>query len=734
MRLFIAEKHEVALAIANALGRAVKKTGHYACGDDLITWCAGHMLALCSPEDYNQAHKKWTLASLPIINIPWKYRVIEGRAKQFGIIQALIKRAHIIVNAGDADAEGQLLIDEILTYCGNKKPVKRILINDNNEKLVQRALHNLRDNRDFYGLYQAALARAVGDQLYGFNLTRLYTLKGRERGHDGLLSVGRVQTPILGLIAARDSAIAAHKKAFYYTVKGQFTVTNIHFPALFCPPADAPLDDKGRIESADYARQIADACRGQPASVVKAETKDKYDPAPLPYDLLELQVDASRKFSIKADLTLQITQQLREKKLITYNRSDCRYLNDENHRDATDVLTAVATNAPLFAPFIAKADTEYKSRAFNNAKVTAHHAIVPTQNSSGLNTLNDHQRKIYLLICRAYIAQFWPLKHSKVTMVNIDVAGHRFRTTNTQVIKPGWSTLYKNDKGNQEIAKLENTDVTSASLSQLHNSAQGHCTACESEKKETIPPQPYTEASLLKDLKRVAKYVKNPKIAKLLRDKDKGKEGESGGIGTPATRDSFIVKLKQRGFIAEQGKHLVCTKLGREFCAILPPIATAPDLTALWHQQQKDIEQGKIPLRTFLEGLVSTVSAQVAEVKEKGLNIKLQGFNCSSCNQSTLRRIKGKKGYFWACRRHPECNASFADKAGKPDFAPQPQATASDSSNHTCPECKKGRLIKRASKSKKTKKTFNWFGCNQFPACKARFFERDGKPENTVVV
>ncbi|WP_226669030.1 DNA topoisomerase 3 [Microbulbifer aggregans] len=729
MRLFIAEKHEVGQAIANTLGGARKGEGFYTCGDDVVTWCAGHMLELCPPEDYDEANKQWNLESLPIINIPWKYRVIQGRGKQFRVITNLIKQADEIVNAGDTDAEGQLLVDEILDYCNNRKPVKRILINDNNEKLIRRALDNLRDNQDFYGLYQSALARAVGDQLYGFNMTRLYTLKGREKGYDGVLSVGRVQTPILGLVVARDRLIAAHSKAYYYTVRGEFQSGDLTFPAVFCPPADAPLDEKGRMETAEYADAVVAACKGQPTDILSVDTQDKHEAAPLPYDLLELQVDASRKFGIKADKTLKITQELRERKLITYNRSDCRYLNDENHQDAPDVLATVAENAPMFAPFIEQANPALKSRAFNNANVTAHHAIIPTQGKGDIDKLTEQQRNIYLLICRAYIAQFWPLKESKVTTVELEVTGHRFRAKNTQVVSPGWSQLYKNDKDNQEIESEEGEDSTAVDLKALSPGAEALCQDCTAEKKETKPPKPYTEATLLKDLKRVAKYVSDPEIAKLLRDKDKDKKGESGGIGTPATRDSFIVKLKDRGFITEKGKYLVSTQLGQDFYDILPHTATAPDMTALWHQQQKDIEAGNIELQQFLDGLVASVSNEVSEVKTKGLNIKVEGHDCPTCKKSLLRKRKGEFGTFWSCRSYPDCQASFPDKGGKPDFTPKPKTTAGEATDHSCPECDAGKLVKRSGKSKKTKKPYTWYGCDQFPTCKARFFEKDGKPD-----
>jgi DNA topoisomerase-3 len=337
------------------------------------------MLELYTPEDYDERYKKWRLEDLPTVHIPWKYKPIQGRGKQLKIIKSLIDQASVIVHAGDTDGEGQLLVDEILENYGVTKPVKRILINDNNERMIRKSLADLRDNTDFYGLSQSALARSVGDQLYGFNMTRLYTLKAKEKGAEGVFSVGRVQTPILGLIVRRDREIAKHTKAYFYTVSGQFDVNNVQFKAVFKPSEQAPLDDSGRINNEDYATGIAAQVSGKKATVTQAKTEDKQEPPPLPYDLLELQADASRKFNIKPDQTLKITQQLREKKLITYNRSDCRYLNEEQHEDAPLVLATIAENAPVLAGPCSTAQPSIKSRCFNSRNVTAHHAIIPTE-------------------------------------------------------------------------------------------------------------------------------------------------------------------------------------------------------------------------------------------------------------------------------------------------------------------------------------------------------------------
>lgn len=724
-RIFIAEKHEVAKAIADTLGITSKGDGVYYCGNDGVTWCAGHMLELCSPEDYDERYKKWDLNDLPIVHIPWKYKPIKGRAKQLKIIKGLIDKAAVVVHAGDTDAEGQLLVDEILETYGVTKPVKRILINDNNERMIKKSLADLRDNQEFYGLSQSALARSVGDQLYGFNMTRLYTLKAKEKGATGVFSVGRVQTPILGLIVRRDRDIANHNKAFYYTVSGQFSVNSIEFKAVFKPSEDAPLDDANRITSEQYAENVVVAVFSKVATITEAKTVDKSEPPPLPYDLLELQADASRKYGIKPDQTLALTQQLREKKLITYNRSDCRYLNEEQHEDASLVLEAISKNAPSLAGSCSTAQPSIKSRCFNNDNVTAHHAIIPTEGRGSIDDLSENERHIYLLIARQYIAQFWGNKQSKVTTVLVEVESHIFKARSTEIVNAGWSRLYKNDKDNDEVHNAKSDDEVDTPLNTLEQGNTGKCLSAQNDKKETKPPKHYTQASLLKDLKRVAKYVTDPEIAALLRDKDKSKKGEQGGIGTPATRDSFVVKLIERGYVQEKGKNIVSTDMGQSFHDSLPLFATQPDLTALWHEQQKDIEAGTKETYSFLNELVSTVSEHIDEIKAGELNINVDTHECPSCKQGLLTRRKGKYGYFWPCNRYPECKASFPDKAGKPNFTPKPKV---EESEYTCKECGKP-LNRRKSRSKKgKKKIFYWYGCSGFPECEATYFEKNGKP------
>ncbi len=737
MRLFIAEKPELAKAIVAALGGGRRQDGYIDCGSDKVTWCFGHMLSLYDPEDYDPQYKQWKMEHLPVVHTPWKKKISADKKKQVSIIKGLLKQAHSVVHAGDPDEEGQLLVDELLEYLGCQVPVKRILINDNNTQVVKKSLTQLRSNSEFAGLSASAEARSVADQLYGYNMTRMYTLAAQQKGHQGVLSVGRVQTPILGMVVRRDRLNAAHQKSLFYTVKGTFTFLGPakeekKVTAVYQVQEGDPADEKNRLSDKTFAETIATHVTGKEAVIKATATKDKKQSAPLPYNLLKLQADASRKFNLKPDQVLSITQSLREKhKLITYNRSDCEYLSDEQHKDACSVLVAIAGTASALTGAAKAANPSFKSKAFNSRKVSAHHGIVPTQTTGDFSQLSVAEQKIYLLIARAYVAQFFPLHQYQETKTTIECEQHpvtgkplQFSTGSKVTIHPGWQVLYKNDKGNDEINSEGDTDNKN-DLRALQQGQQGQCQQAKADEKETKPPALYTMSSLLKDLTRTAKYIEDPALRKLLQDKDKDKAGEHGGIGTPATRSTIIKNLFDRRFLTEKGKYIIPTPLGSEFFDLLPDKATRPDMTALWHEQQKDIKQGVLPVNQFIGGLVIYLQKEVAEVKTHGLDIKVKGTVCPQCNTAILGRRKGKKGFFWGCSAYPECKALYPDQKGKPALNATPKTKLIISSEYQCKTCGKG-LIKRTSK--KNKKLFFW-GCSGFPLCKTLYFDKQGQPD-----
>lgn len=619
MRLFIAEKPALGKVIADALGNASRKEGYIQCGNDVVTWCIGHILELAPPEVHNPDYAKWKAEHLPLKLRPAQYQPKENTADQFKVVARLIGEASEIVHAGDPDDEGQLLVDEVLDYCANAKPVKRLLINDLNTTAAKKALSQMRDNREFRGLYQKALARSIGDQLYGFNMTRAYTLAAQQKGVQGVLSVGRVQTPILGLIVNRWLASQNHSAAFYYNLTADISIGGHSIKPRFVVPDGAPVDDKGRIVEESYAAQVASTCKNQPATVTTATTEEKATPAPLPFSLLDLQAAMSKQHGLSAQKTLDVTQSLREKhKAITYNRSDCNYLSSEQFGDAAATLDAIAGALPELAAHNASCDRTKKGRAFDDSKVSAHTAIIPTTTQPNTASMTADERVVYKAIAEQYLAQFLPDKQYLAARATLNVNGHSFTATASQTTQAGWTALLQNaqeaeDTGD-ENADTENASSTFSALNALTSGDSGVCSDVAIAKEKTKPLPLYTEATLLKDLQRVAKYVKDPKIRQLLKDRDAGKAGEHGGIGTPATRASMLETLQKRGFYRVEKKKLIPTELGLNFIASLPEIATAPDMTALWHEQQQMIEKGELTVNNFLDALEAFIGEQVSNV------------------------------------------------------------------------------------------------------------------------
>lgn len=622
MRLFIAEKPDLAKVIAEGLGNPRSKRGYIECGSDIVTWCVGHLLQLAGPEQHNPEYAKWNAADLPLKLRPQKYIPIPKTEDQLKVVGDLIGKASEIVHAGDPDGEGQLLVDEVLLYYGNRSPVKRLLINDMNPNAARKALGKLRDNSEFYGLSQKALARSIGDQIYGFNMTRAYTLAAQAKGFRGVLSMGRVQTVILWLIVNRYLQNRSHSAAYFYSLSADLAFHGNSIGARFVVPASAPVDDKSRITDEGYASSVANACKQATATVSSVEIEEKQTQAPLPFSLLDLQIAVSKEHDIDAEKTLALTQALRDKhKAITYNRSDCSYLSEEQFAEAPETLAMLAQLLPDLGQVFSSIDPGRKSRAFNDSKVSAHTAIIPTGTQFDVAALTADERKVYLIIAKRYLAQFLPEKRYLQVDVQFDTAGQAFVAKATQVTQPGWtvavSELTDEDEDEGENEGSDGSHVASRYevLTALQSGETGVCTVVKISKEKTKPLPIYTQATLLKDLQRVAKYVDDPRIKQLLLDRDEGKaQGENGGIGTPATRGAHLTKLLDRNFYTVEKKKLIPTPLGLEFISVLPPIATRPDMTALWHEQQRRIERGELTVDEFLDDLEVFIADQIKNV------------------------------------------------------------------------------------------------------------------------
>ncbi|WP_258086639.1 type IA DNA topoisomerase [Xenorhabdus bovienii] len=636
MRVWIGEKPDVAKDIVKALGGsftgADSRNGFCTVGSDIVTWCFGHILESAEPEVYNPSYKQWNTADLPLKLYPLKLTPKANAKKQLNVILDLLKKSDSAVNAGDPDDEGQLLVDEVLIYANYKKTVKRLLLQDNTDAGVKRAVNNLKDNKQFQGLYLKALARSVGDDIYGKSMTRAYTLAAQAKGYRGVLSVGRVQTPILGLICKRFLDNKNHVKGFYQTIKGEFKTANGLFGANWKVSENAPQDEKKRLNDEGCADRLSKHLTGKSFDVVSAAVCDKKEFAPLPFNLLKLQQAMSQSHKFSAKKTLKITQDLREKyKAITYNRSDCQYLSDEQFKEAPELLNVLKQGLSQFSDY--PIDKRQKSKAFNTDNVTAHTAIIPTTNVPDLNKLTDDERVVYLTIAERYIAQFLPPKIFKEALAILKWDLETFSCRATEIQEKGYTTFYQNQSDDEEVSE-EKTDSDSdyAIIAKLRTGESVSCEKCDYENKETTPPPLFTESSLLAALSRIADFVIDPKIKAVLKAKDAGKKGEFGGIGTPATRDSFVPLLVNRGFIAIEKQKLIPTQAGLDFYHSLPLMVTQPDLTALWAEKQQEIEKGQLDVEVFVKDLY----ADIQELIDFGISDNLKVDASSSENKLSV--------------------------------------------------------------------------------------------------
>jgi DNA topoisomerase-3 len=612
MRLFIAEKPSLARAIADALPNPRKRDGYIECGNhDVVTWCAGHILELAPPEAYDPAYKTWQLEHLPVVPGTWK---LEPTARDLlACIKRLLPAASRVVHAGDPDREGQLLVDEVLEYLGYRGPVDRLLISDLNAPAVRRALNDLRPNAQYRGLHHAALARQRADWLYGINLTRLYTLLGRAGGYDGVLSVGRVQTPLLGLVVARDLEIEGFQPRPYFVLRAELRLGEARFKGTWQPPDDdgAIVDDEGRLTSRDVALEVQARTSGRSATVVKSQRQKRSEGPPLPYSLPDLQVDAGRRLGIAPKQVLEACQSLYEThRLLTYPRSDCSYLPEGQQEQAAAVLSAVVANLPALVQHANAADRSLRSRAWNDAKVTAHHAIIPTTVTKVLLSMTEHERGVYALVARRYVAQFYPPTEVYETDVAVRIGDDLFRVRGKGMITEGWRALIAAPPGSTEPEDSDTDEAGDQELPELREGANIGVAEVVLQDKHTTPPRRFTEAGLVEAMTGIARFVADPKVKQLLRDTD--------GIGTPATQAQIIETLFARAFLERKGRQVVSTAVGRALVHALPSVATKPDMTALWEAAMRRIADGQLSLDSFL----ATVLRQIDELVGAGRRVR----------------------------------------------------------------------------------------------------------------
>ncbi|EOV0110320.1 DNA topoisomerase 3 [Vibrio parahaemolyticus] len=725
MIVYIAEKPSLAKAIFEGLGgnpQTQKREGYYQHNEHCVTHCVGHLMELFDPQDYDEKYQKWSYADLPITtHYPPKLKGKSATKQQLQTVLNLIKKADTIVHAGDPDDEGQLLVDEVLNYANNTKPVLRLLVADLNLAPVQKALANMEPNEKYVPLGMSALARSVGDQSFGYNLTRACTLKGREKGFYGVLNVGRVQSAVLGLINARTLANQNHTESFYYDVYAQFDCNGHSVKAKYQTTDDDQVDDKKRLISESHANFLQQKVKGQSGLVTLAVTKPEKKQPPQPLNLSTLQQLCAKQFGYSAKQTLDIMQSLYEThKLLTYPRTDNRFLSDEHYYQSSDILTAIQATMPGLVDAAQHADTSRKHKAFNTEKIEAHHAIIPTIKHGNGNALNKDEQQVYNLVARYFIGLFYPESVRDKTKVMFNVEGHQFSATQSVLVKQGWEVLHSAERDEKDISQ-------GFDLSTLTSNSPTACIDTGVEKKKTKPPKYFTESTLLSAMTRAASFIENPELRAKLEAKDKD-SSDRGSIGTEATRADILGKLAANtnliSVVEEKGyseKVWKTTKQGQEFCKALPKEVTQPDISAMWAEKQALIKTGEFTVEAFIEEVDNYIAQRIEALDKHGIDITANTVPCPSCGKPLVPR-QGKHGKFWSCTGYPECEKAYPDKQGQPDFTPRVKPVVSQ---HKCPTCGKG-LIRR--KTHRGKGKYFW-GCSGYPDCTTMLFDHKGRPD-----
>ena len=663
VRLFIAEKPSMGRELAAVLpGPRRKGKGFIETGGGTVTWLFGHVLRQAEPQEYDARYKAWRAEDLPIIPDKWKLMVNESSAGQFSVVRQLIARADEIIHAGDPDREGQLLVDEVLEYVDCQKPVQRILLNALDEKSIREAIENLRPNAEFFNLRQSALGRARADWLIGMNLSRAYTMAARRSGHRKLvLPIGRVKTPTLALVVRREREIENFKPVDYYSIKGLFQHKNGQFKAQWKPKdVQQGLDSEGHLTdkkiAEDKLQEFLQAPRG---GVISGYSKSKKQESQrLPFSLSSLQVLAGRRFGYEPQQVLDTAQKLYEEKLTTYPRSDCEYLPANQFKDSKGILQNLqGCGEKRLEAWAAGADSSIRSRAWNDKKISAHHAIIPTRVRADVSRMNDVEKNIYFLIAQAYLAQFYPVHTYYQTKVEVGYKDELFSAGGRTEIDLGWRALYAHQKAADEEQDADNDDADKNEASEdagdilppMKKGDDAEYLAGEIARSVTKPPARFTQASLIAAMKDIHKFVQDPEAKKQLK--------AVYGIGTEATRATILDELiNKRRLMTEKGrkKYLQPTEAGYLLVDAVPRELSYPDFTAVWEDQLHSMAEGKGSLAAFLKGQID-FTRNMCQKANKVILAAENALRCPRCGIGIMQKRHGKNGDFWGCSNYPSC-------------------------------------------------------------------------------
>lgn len=701
MKLFIAEKPSMAKEIANVVSeisnvKIKKNNGYFTIGDNIITWQFGHLLELKSPEQIDEIYKQWNFNTLPIIPKTFEKIIKKNCIEQFNIIKSLVSNNKVstIIHAGDPDREGELLIRETLYKIKNQKPVKRILLNALDSKSIKLALTNLKDDAIFDNLYKSAEARCEADWLIGMNLSRAYTLLMNRAGYDKVINIGRVMTPTMCLVVNREHDINAFTPTTHYKLEVDFQHQNGLLKTKL--NNNDLANDKGYILDKQILINIQnDLINTNPENILisKYDVVLKKERQKLPYSLSKLQIEAGKKYGYSPQKVLDICQELYEKKFTTYPRSDCDYLPQNQFDNAYIILENLKNE---FSTLVKECSLDIKSPAWNDKKITAHHAIIPTTLKVNKSILSKECFNIYTMIALSYIAQFYPVHTYNQTNIEVKILdkNYVFTATGKTILDIGWHKLYKSSSDDNNKENLIPNCKEGDNLIYLASNITENITK---------PPKRFTTSTLLEAMKNINKYVVNPKYKNLLKT--------TCGIGTEATRAGIIDKLIDKGFLELNKNNLYPTKISIYLNNILPKEIKEPDLTAIWEDWLTQINEGTLDVNKFNHNQIALIKNAIDFTK----TLKIKSFNessysCPYCN-SSLRLITLKdKSKVWICLNKDNCKKGFfSNLNNKPVLI-------------SCPNCKTGYLKKR-----KGSKGYFW-SCDNYPTCKTTFSDKNGKP------
>lgn len=654
--LVLAEKPSVGRDIAKVLKCNKKGNGFLEGNEYIVTWALGHLVTLADPEEYNKKYKIWNMEDLPMLPEEMKLEVIKQTSKQFYSVKQQMHRKDVnqIIIATDAGREGELVARWIIEMAKVKKPIKRLWISSVTDKAIKEGFNNLKDGKLYENLYQSAVARSEADWVVGINATRALTVK-----YNSQLSCGRVQTPTLSMIAEREEEIRKFKPREYYGI------------AALTKELKLIWQDKKSKDTRTFDKEKSDkilaSLKGKDGKVIDVEKAYKKTSSPGLYDLTELQRDANKIFSFSAKETLSIMQTLYERhKILTYPRTDSRFISDDLVGTLKDRIKACAIGSyGKFGTKILQNPIKANKSFVNNAKVTDHHAIIPTEQRVILSELSDRERKIYDIVVKRFLSVLYSPFEYEQTNIKVSLGDENFIAKGKRVIAQGWKEIYSNNYQDDE----EDDGTDDQSLPVINKGDTLKIISITQTNGKTKPPSPHNEATLLSAMENPVKYMSDESKAliKII--------GETGGIGTVATRADIIEKLFNSFLIEKNGKDIFITSKGKQLLELVPEELRSPALTAEWEQKLGLIAEGKLNKNTFIKEMKEYSKTVVKEIKnseEVFRHDNITRNKCPECGKFMLE-VKGKKGKMYVCQDR-ECGY---------------RKNISRTTNARCPKCKK---------------------------------------------